>query len=467
LKVTILGGGFSGTALSSELIRKTPGELSLTLIEQSNHLAQGTAFSTSCPKHLLNVSAINMGALADSPDNFYQWLMYNEDEWRALDPTYQSLPFGPNHFMPRKIYGHYLKILLEKTQKLAKERGHRFEIINDQAQDITRDVEGKLAVAFSSRELLQTDKLVLACGIKTTKELTNLPITDECIHDIWGCDPKQIEEQISLSTDNSVTVIIGTGLTMVDMVTTLIDLKYRGKIVALSRHGFLPRVHCCAASSYIDFEQEMIFATTLPKKIACFIKKIDEYGIDRVPDLIDSLRPYTIKLWQQLSTREHKSFMRHLFSKWNIYRHRIPPESNFLLQKLISENRLTIVTGTFLAAKKTPAGYIEIDYHFHNEATVHQMQADFLYNCTGPDYKLNHSPHPLIHRLLHKGWISKDALGLGISCTNNLQCKGPLRESLFAMGALLFGERFETTSVPYIRTHAQIICNAITTENHR
>ena len=75
----------------------------ITLIERSDRIARGVAYSTTFPDHLLNVVAANMGGLADDPGHFRSWLA----EYRQ--------PVRATSFMPRVAYGDYLEHLLERA----------------------------------------------------------------------------------------------------------------------------------------------------------------------------------------------------------------------------------------------------------------------------------------------------------------------------------------------------------------
>ena len=68
--VTIVGGGYSGTIAAAELARRG---IACWLVEGHGRLAQGAAYSTDEPAHLLNVPAHNMSAFADRPDDFREW----------------------------------------------------------------------------------------------------------------------------------------------------------------------------------------------------------------------------------------------------------------------------------------------------------------------------------------------------------------------------------------------------------
>src|SRR6476661_1674133 len=65
--VAIIGGGFSGTILAAQLARRGIGSV---LIDGSDRMGRGVAYSTTEAVHLLNVRAEGMSAIAGEPDHF-------------------------------------------------------------------------------------------------------------------------------------------------------------------------------------------------------------------------------------------------------------------------------------------------------------------------------------------------------------------------------------------------------------
>lgn len=55
--VAIVGAGFSGTLVASQLLKQARRPLRLLLIERSGRFGPGLAYGTTEPGHLLNVSA--------------------------------------------------------------------------------------------------------------------------------------------------------------------------------------------------------------------------------------------------------------------------------------------------------------------------------------------------------------------------------------------------------------------------
>src|SRR5690606_1391521 len=226
--IAIVGAGASGTLLAVNLIRNSGGEpLEITLIEKRGFEDAGVAFATRNDLHVLNVPAGKMSALHDDPNHFLDWL-------KKSNPS-----IGAGDFVPRRFYGEYLKELLAETRK----RYGAFinlTIIDDEVISVDPDLE-PVAVRLRSGGRISADVVVLAFGNFPPPHLT-LPdlafaASDKYIHDPWV--PKALE---SIGADESV-LIIGTGLSMVDVALALDGQEHKGKITAISTKGLLPAVH--------------------------------------------------------------------------------------------------------------------------------------------------------------------------------------------------------------------------------
>ena len=101
--IAIVGAGFSGTMAATHLLREARSPLRVVLIERAETAGAGIAYREQSDRHLLNVRAEGMSAFPDQPGHFLRWLAdYRGDE--AL--------VNPAAFLPRRLYGHYLRDVL-------------------------------------------------------------------------------------------------------------------------------------------------------------------------------------------------------------------------------------------------------------------------------------------------------------------------------------------------------------------
>ena len=140
--------------------------------------------------------------------------------------------------MPRGLYGSYIQ------QQLGEEiwrRGHgaNLYLVTDEVVQVHREPakgRGKpLSVELGVGRKLPVDRCVLATG-------NLLPSKNKgaIIGNPWD------EKALKGLDQQSDVVVLGSGLTMVDTVISLLDRGHKGRIVAVSRRGLLPRLHLSA-----------------------------------------------------------------------------------------------------------------------------------------------------------------------------------------------------------------------------
>src|SRR5204862_1268110 len=105
----------------------------------------------------------------------------------------------------------------------------------------------------------------------------------------WGRAAREAVDD--LAGDNGAALLIGTGLTMVDLVLSLDAAGHKGRIVALSRRGLIPRSHAEFDPAPVDRDR---VPTGLRPLFRWLRKRSAEVGWRAA---VDSLRPYSHPLW--------------------------------------------------------------------------------------------------------------------------------------------------------------------------
>jgi uncharacterized NAD(P)/FAD-binding protein YdhS len=457
--IAIIGAGFSGTMLTCHLIKHSSHHLIISLFDKSKKFAEGVAYSTINPHHLLNVRAENMSAYPEEPGHLLQWLHTHETTWRALHPEFLTLTLGAKSFVPRMIFGAYIKSLLAEALVAAESKGHVIHCLPYRVDHI--DIKDyHCHIQYGKGEKLITDAALLAAGslapkaFNYEKKLFHSP--ERFARNVWNPPYGNILHPANNDkTAADPVVIIGTGLTMVDTALTLHDKGFAGDIISFSRHGHLPAVHQTYPPYPKTWKSEELPSTAFGLLRMCReeIKNATEQGYGWRA-VIDSLRPVTNPLWQQLPTREKRLFLKHLASLWNVHRHRMAPESAAILAKMQQSGQLRQLKGSIIDAD-TEGSHLVISYHERGRPGIQSMQASYLLNCTGSEVDVGKSaPHELLYRLQEAGYVSVGSLRAGLEY-KQLHLKGDGSDYLFAVGPLLFGTLFETIAVPELRVQAK------------
>lgn len=449
--ILIIGGGASGTVLAAQLLRRAREgsvPLHLSLIERDEIPHRGKAYGTTSPSHLLNVPAGKMSALPDQPHHFLEWL-HSEGE-----------PYDERAFVPRRLYGRYIENLLRREVDTLPKHLSFTVIRGDVAKVLNADEQG-VVLELSDGRIERADKVVLATGnfepSPPTRKDDPFYTSNRYLNDPWK--PKVLDQ---IAPDAPV-LLVGTGLTMVDLLLTLRDRHHTGPIVALSRRGLLPQSHrpFPPHSPYIRKAGE---CPSVREGLARFKREMTEHGLDW-RQAIDALRSDTIPLWQGLPLKEKRRFLRHLKPYWEVHRHRIAGEVHDVVMQFIENKQLQIVAGRIARYTETDNG-VEIRFRKRRggEAT---LTAQYVVNCTGPDLHLAGLNEPFIADLLNKGFIRPAPLSLGFDATPEgalIGEDGVPSERFLTLGPPLKGVLWESTAMPEIRVQADVLAKKLVKE---
>lgn len=467
--IGIVGGGFSGTMVLANLIRQANGPLTIHWFESGSERVTGVAYGTSEPSHLLNVRAERMGAFADAPDGFWHWLQTSEGkEQAAAYPQVQDA--GPDSYLPRELYGAYLRHLLQQSLEQARQKGilvhaHTATVVDAWPLDANSHRIVLAADMEDRRESIVVDAVALATGNLPPRRFSFQPGLIEgarnYVADVWSLlrDDAFLSALPALSADTEV-VIIGTGLTMADAVLSLKSRGFKGTITAISRNGWLPAVHH-HTDTYPAWGWVMVpdsapdTALGLLRGLRAEVRRAAQTGHDW-RSVVDSLRPVTQILWKRLGPGEKRRFLKRLFTLWNIHRHRMAPEVHATLKAMQVSGALKILPGTLYYVGSDQDG-LTVAYRKRGTNRVETLRPALVLNCTGPEYDIAVSDHKLLRNLRDRGLITVGPLRIGIELTAGGTAKGVADEAIFPLGTLLVGELLECTAVPELRQQAHAV----------
>lgn len=467
LTVAILGAGFSGIAVGYELVQQAQVPLQLIFFDPSPYAGTGIAYSTDCPGHLLNVPAEQMSALKRDPEHFYNWLHTEAHRWRSLDPSFHHLQIRKNMFLPRMIYGSYLKQLTAQMIEAANLKGSSVQWLSETVDCVSLRERGQLLLSTTSGNKYSAQAMVLAVGVPWTRVLPQKgELCADYLRAPWPYLTNMALARAWLKncTPSSILAIVGSGLTMLDVLATLEAVGYPGKILVMSRSGFFPQPHDLASQP----AHLHLSTRAFPRSAAGIFRELrkqcqlaEEQG-EGWRSAIDAMRPITAALWRELSIENKRRMLRHAFGLWNSYRHRAPPEALVVMQRYQKEQRLTLIKAQVEALERTGSG-LHINAIDTSSGQPIKLFADLVVNCTGPSFEVSKQPCQLIHNLLKEGLAEADSLGLGLKTSANGGLIGPAQHQLFTLGATLFGTYFETIAVPEIRTQCETVVATLLT----
>ncbi len=447
--IAVIGAGFSGTLLSLHLLRRCPPSTRVTLIERNRQFGLGTAYATGNPSHLLNVPAGRMSAFHDRPLDFLNWLQRQPDLLGDLQPVASS-------FVPRSLYGTYVRSLLNEELKTPDRRDR---LVLARADVCSIDRTGHpLTLHLDRGNPIQADLAVLAVG---NFPPAPMPISDPSFYDsaLYRPDPWAADALADLAPDAPL-LVIGTGLSTVDMVVSLLDLGHTGTIHALSRRGLLPRRHATAPPAEPD--QPQSFATSLTG-----LTRHLRYEADRAiasgrswQSVIDDLRPFTQDLWQEFSPQDRVRFLRHMRPWWDVHRHRMPTSVADRIDAARVRGQFKLHTGRIQAYRVLGDSLVDVIYRPRGSRALAELRVSRVVNCSGPGADYDRIGDRLIRGLLDEGTARPDPLRLGLDVTGNcalLNSAGAISRRLFAVGPVTKARFWEITAVPDIRRQCELV----------
>jgi uncharacterized NAD(P)/FAD-binding protein YdhS len=442
--VFIVGGGLSGSLTAIQLLRRYP-KITVAIAEKEFvRLGRGIAYQTSFQQQLLNVPVGAMSAFPDEPDHFLLWLNQNKAHYTNLIPTVDQ-----RSFIPRAIYGDYLSALLLDQQKESPDR------LIFVAEEI-RAAETKnqaWELLLSSGKKWMAHELVLAMGNAPPADLfeDNFNVLQS---PFYSGNP-WTENVLGQLNGHENILLVGSGLTAIDLVLGLNQQAFSGQITMLSRNGKLPLPHQqTTALEEIEFPSKgsPLFWFKWARALS------SKYNHQTLADLI---RPHLAQIWMNWDTEEKKQFIRHVRPFWEMMRHRIPPESDQVIQQLIRKGQLQIRKARLEKATVLDNG-ISVEWNEKQMPCKGVFQK--LINCTGPQSNYRKLRSPLLQSLLDQGITMLDEIGLGILCTPEGQLinrSGSLQEKIHCIGPMLKAVRWETTAVREIREQAFMLAQKI------
>jgi uncharacterized NAD(P)/FAD-binding protein YdhS len=452
-RVAIVGGGAAGALAAVHLLRepRRRGRLEIELIDRTGTFGAGVAYGTEDPLHLLNVPAVRMGAIHGHPEHFHEWL------------TERGEPVAEEAFLSRGLFATYVRDLLARAEREAggarlRRRGGEVLTIAEQAGPGVAPIE----LTFTDGERLEADRLILAIGplgggdpIRVPAELKKSGVY---VADPWAAgalDPARKSRAV---------LIVGTGLSMVDVALSLGEAENGPRIRAVSRHGLVPRRHRRDLTNLRRFPIPMETGELEPVVAAVFgqICRVAKQG-DDWRDVIDSMRPVSPQLWRSLRIEDKRRFLTEFQRLWDVHRFRMAPDVADRFEALEASGRLVAEANAIVSVE--PHGErARVFLRTPGSHDLDTVEVDRVINCSGAGTDLRREAPPVLAGLLAAGRARADELGLGLDVAESgalLDAEGRESERIFVVGSLRKGVEWEAIGITEIRDHSGAIARQI------
>ena len=442
--IVIVGAGFCGSVLAANLLRNT-GRKDIVLIERGTSIGRGVAYAAHDVPYVLNVPAGRLSVEPGDPLHFLRYVRQSHPDADAED------------FMPRSLYGSYLQEVLDEAERGAPD-GAVLKRVFGEVTGIERAAGDKpLLVQVAGRAPVGADRVVLALGNPPSavhpwaRGLLHHPAY---IHNPWSM-PRSLRAQHSV-------LIVGTGLTMVDVALALsLEGGQMPLVRTLSRHGLLPLGQTIFRPKAVQGDGEFLLSNAVSiRRVVAMSRalsvRVEQMGGDW-REVVTFLRHLAPDLWQRLPERERRRFLRHVQSYWDVHRHRVPPSMAARIDHMRRSGRLKVHAGRI--RELVPEGdELRVMWRRRGGRETESFAVNAVINATGPDYALRRSADSLVRSLRAAGLVSEDPLNLGLRTARHGACvaaDGSASSQLFYLGPMLRADHWEATAAPELRAHAE------------
>ncbi len=441
--VAVVGGGASATLIAAHLLRRTGPVPRLLLIDRHGRHGRGQAYSTQDPNHLLNVRAMNMSGLQDDPGHLVDWARSH-----AFDVSGED-------FLPRALYGRYLRDLLDTSA--GTRPGHVTELTGTVLTLAAEPSATGWRLHLADGASRPADAVVLAVGNQPPARPPWEPPSSRYIADPWHSGA------LNVIDDDAPALIVGTGLTMVDLAISLTGRHPDRVVHAISRHGMLPRPHHPPPRP--PEAQIVLPAGPLTlRELLRWARLTIEANDGEWHGFVDAVRPHVPTLWNSLSEADRRRFLNLVARHWEVHRHRIPLASAARIDALRAAGRLHILRGSIDAVQA--AAQRRLFVQVSDGEKTSQLRIGWLINGTGP--AATPRTDALLSSLVAAGIARPGPLGLGLDADPDgavRDAAGRPHENLFTLGPPLRGIHYETTAIPEIRAQAAALADRLTLLN--
>lgn len=377
--------------------------------------------------HRLNVPVERMGIDADAPVDFFDWLRLEHPE-RAVQP---------GDFVPRRWFGEYLA---HRAAQAGVEEC--VGAVREVSRCAARDPDGRPGLGSPATSAgwclelddgcrLQATRVALCLGLPAGPPMPHAPA--HWVADPWAWWRDSAHAPLPLAATDTM-LLVGSGLTAVDMVLGLRDRGFSGRIRVVSPAGAWSHPH----APYLPLEhgtrEQLDAALDVADGARGLLRVLRRFAATNPwRAVIDALRADTNARWAALGVVEKRRLLRHAFGAWNRHRHRMAADVAATLE---ADAALSIEPGRIVV---DASGRV-LKRHHGRETP---MDAALVLDCRGPGFRAALTGDSLLARLVRSGLLDAHPLGTGV--------RPPVDPTLAVLGAACFGERFETVAVPELR----------------
>jgi uncharacterized NAD(P)/FAD-binding protein YdhS len=424
----VVGGGVSGASFALQLSRASAQCGAIHIVEPAPRVGPGLAYSTTDPDHRLN-GTLDSHVL--DPARLTELRTWCHDNGiLSADPEAQ-LPSGAT-FIRRHDFGRYVADQIQRNA-VNPHTGTTITHCRDTAvqwKPSTAHPAGTVLLASGRR--LPADVVVVATGNPLPR--LQHPFVPEHL-----ANPRIIANPLNglalqgVPLDARV-LVVGTGLTALDVLSTLVRRAHTGPILAVSRRGLRPRPQPPEVLGPAPMPPRTSGPTPLEQVMAPippFVQALGDtysmaglYGALRSQIRRDSaqgktwhaafdlFRDAVWRIWPRVPLAEKQKFLRRMRTWYDVHRFRSPPHNDALVQRAQDCGTIQFVRARLTQVAADPDGG-PVQVALTANGAITRSAFDLVINCSGLDAGNDHRQNPFLQSAQAQGLLVTDPTGLG------------------------------------------------------
>ncbi|HEV7309190.1 FAD/NAD(P)-binding protein [Ensifer sp.] len=439
--IAIIGRGFSGVMMAIALMKSVRTAFHVHLFDPQPAISGGQVLAAALSGEILNSRVRDLSVAAGQAEDFNDWLLAN-DEFRSAVSA--AIPGFQQIFVPKSIFSDY--VYQRFSEALTRRPDISMQLSCQAVLGLRKQGNGRFAV-LQEGATVECDAVVLATGFGLRQG--EMQVAEE---------EKPLVRARRLVVPRH-TVLLGSGVRVVDRLLQLRDNGFAGEITIVSRHGFLPQPHTrLAAAPTFPVEPMPTRLGDIVRFVRQACEEAEAAGLGWQAAM-NGLRRRARSLWQALPQEEKHRFNRHLRSIYDSHRNRLPAPLYLRLRQELTDGRTVLRKGW--AGRRRAEGLM---VRWAGESQETLLAADQVIDCrcSAPDLGAS-----LMQSLFAGGLAEPDELGLGIAVSpaGEVLVGGQRTRNLYAIGPLGVGSLPDIDLVPEIVTQSYAAARLIATRH--
>ncbi|HEY6798036.1 MAG TPA: FAD/NAD(P)-binding protein [Kineosporiaceae bacterium] len=464
----------------------------VVVVDRASDAFSGVPYGDRAARSCLLITSLHDFLPDEERARFCRWLSRNKhwvfDEFRASAGPFARAWWERHRiaierdefdeiFLPRYIFGEYLKDLTHRAIARAESAGRAQVAVVQDEVDAVRASSGGGFTVHGAAGVVPARRVVLAVGSPPARSRlgerqgqADAVLLDDPFADLPGALRRVaagLAEPASRRTSPARpahVVVLGGNASAMDVLYQINDLTGAGTDAAvftvLTPRGELPaRIEEHAeAPDFRPEEVETLSSSGTLRAADVYDAAVRdiERGRDGGFSPAHTLRPVSqavFALLPRLSTEETIEFAGRWGARLGRHQRRAGLEYWEVVDRLTAEGRFRLVTGSFTGLAVDPDGATHVEFVGPAGGGRLDPPADVVVNCAGPSGDVRVAAPRLLDQLLREGVCQASRHGAGIAVGAGLQAA----EGLYVMGPLLAGNLIEGGPVWHMEHCGRII----------